>query len=540
MARTRTSLAARLAAPGIVRLAGAHDALGARLAARAGFDAVWASGLEISASRGVPDANILTMSEFLSAAQDMAEAVPVPVVADCDTGFGNSHNVIRLVKRYEAAGISAVCIEDKQFPKVNSLTAGRQDLAPVAEFVGKILAAANARSSPDFLIIARVEALIAGMSMDEALRRADAYAAAGADMVLIHSKDPSGDEIRDFCRAWDGRAPLVVVPTAYPQVGADELERLGVRMAIYANHGLRAAVRAVSQTFRTILAQGSTHSLEDSLAPLDEIFDLQGMPEMWRDEAAYLRSDVPDARCVILAAGDHSAAPSMREIAKDVPISGLDLNGSSLLERQVQALAGAGITDVTVIAGYRHEVVQARGVRKVVNAEWADTGEAASLSAAPSDGGRWTLVAYGDVLFEADVVLKLLRAGLDAALLVDRTHARAGRRDGKSPDLVRLDAAHPPGRRLLNGRDPARVTWIGSSHADGGADHEFTGLALFSPAAWRALFRDGAALPTASVPDLVQGLVDDGQPVHAIEVAAGWIEIHCFEDYQLACRLTAP
>lgn len=538
MSRHRTTLAAALANHGIVRLAGAHNALGARLAARAGFEGVWASGLEISASRGVPDANILTMSEVLSAAQDMAEAVGCPVVADCDTGFGNSHNVIRMVQRYEAAGVAAVCIEDKIFPKVNSLTSGRQELAPIAEFVGKILAAVNARTSPDFLIIARVEALIARLPMEEALRRADAYAGAGADMILIHSKDRTGNEIRTFAREWHGNAPLVVVPTAYPQVELNELEDLGIRMVIYANHGLRAAVRAVGETFRDILEHGSTREVETRVATLDEIFDLQGMPQLWRDEAAYLRRDVPDTRCVILAAGDHSAAPSMRDIARDTPISALDLNGRSLIDRQIEAVAGAGISDVTVVTGHLHEAVPDRGVRKLLNADWSTTGEAASLALAAEDDGRWTLVAYGDVLFETRVLLELLRSGHEAVLLVFRSDG-VGDRPGKKPDPVRLDTAVPHGRRFLHAREAARVTAIGADSAGPAADHEFTGLALFSPDAWHAMIANGAPDTMASLPDLIQLLVERGQPVRAIEVATGWIEIHSFEDYQLACRLTA-
>lgn len=123
----------------LIRVIGAHSALSAKIGEGAGFDCVWASGLEISTSYGVPDANILTMTDFLNAAISMNESVSIPVIADCDTGFGNSNNVIHMVKKYESAGIAAVCIEDKHFPKVNSFIPGRQELAPISEFVGKIL-----------------------------------------------------------------------------------------------------------------------------------------------------------------------------------------------------------------------------------------------------------------------------------------------------------------------------------------------------------------------------------------------------------------
>ena len=133
----------------------------------------------------LPEANIITVTDFFNAASSMNEAVNIPVIADCDTGFGNSNNVIHLVKKYEAAEIAAVCIEDKLFPKVNSFIPGRQELASIAEFVGKILVAKSAQNGPNFMIMARVEALIAGWGMEEALKRARAYTDAGADATLF-------------------------------------------------------------------------------------------------------------------------------------------------------------------------------------------------------------------------------------------------------------------------------------------------------------------------------------------------------------------
>jgi phosphoenolpyruvate phosphomutase len=284
-----TMLRQRLHGPGIVRLAGAHDALGARLAERAGFEGVWASSLEISASHAVPDAGILDASEFLAAAASMALAVRIPVVADCDGGFGTAINVIHMVRRYEAAGIAAICIEDKIFPKVNSLRAARQELAPVAEFVGKIEAAKSAQLSRDFLVIARVEALIAGRTQHEAQDRAHAYVDAGADAILIHDKGCAPDAILEFCRAWDRRVPLVAVPTTYHSITAAELSAAGVRIVIYANQGLRARVRATEHAFAEILREGRSTSIEREIAPLTTIFDLQGYPKLERDEATYVR-----------------------------------------------------------------------------------------------------------------------------------------------------------------------------------------------------------------------------------------------------------
>ncbi|SDW47963.1 phosphoenolpyruvate phosphomutase [Amycolatopsis xylanica] len=279
--------------PGPVRAAGAHNPLGARLAERAGFDAVWSSGLEISASQGLPDADILTMTELLAVAQSMAAAVSVPVIADCDAGYGNASNVMHLVRRYEAAGVAAVCIEDKTFPKVNSFVPGRQTLLPAEDFCNKIAAAKAAQSRPDLVVIARLEALVAGWGLDEALRRGEAYAEAGADMVLIHDKGKSPQPVLEFLQRWRRPVPVAVVPTTYHTVTADELSDAGAKLVIYANHGLRAAITAITSAFDTILRDGRTTGIEDRISPLSTVFDLQGMRQFIEAERRFVAERGP-------------------------------------------------------------------------------------------------------------------------------------------------------------------------------------------------------------------------------------------------------
>ncbi|MFE2164457.1 isocitrate lyase/phosphoenolpyruvate mutase family protein [Streptomyces sp. NPDC059447] len=279
------------ARPGAVRIVGAHNPLGARLAERAGFDGVWSSGLEISASQGLPDTDILTMTELHAVAESLAAAVGIPVVADCDAGYGNANNVMHMIRRYEAAGIAAVSIEDKRFPKVNSFMSARQELASVAEFCGKLAAAKSVQRDPDLMVIARIEALIAGWGMDEALRRGEAYVEAGADAVLIHAKGSSPQPILEFLHAWRLPTPVVVVPTTYHTVTADELAEAGAKMVIYANQGLRAGINAVTETFETILRDGRSTGVEDRIAPLSTVFDLQGMTQLLADEARFMKQD---------------------------------------------------------------------------------------------------------------------------------------------------------------------------------------------------------------------------------------------------------
>lgn len=273
------------------RIMAAHNPLSARLVEEAGFDGVWASGFEISAALGLPDISLVSMAEHLEVVRAMAARTRLPVVADIDTGFGNALNVLHAVRSYEAAGAAAVVIEDKVFPKVTSLVeGGRQDLLRIAEFQGKIEAARHARNDPDFLIIARTEALIAGAGPDAALERGRAYAAAGADLLLVHSKSSGPGEIEGFIAAWDGGIPIVIVPTAYPQMTMARAAASGrVGLVIYGNHAIRAAVAAMQQSFARIMADGDTLGVEGGIAPVGEIFRLQGMDQVARDEAAFLR-----------------------------------------------------------------------------------------------------------------------------------------------------------------------------------------------------------------------------------------------------------
>ncbi|WP_247315988.1 isocitrate lyase/phosphoenolpyruvate mutase family protein [Bradyrhizobium sp. 141] len=211
------SLRARMAETGLVHIMAAHSPFSAILAEEAGFDGLWASGFELSALYGLPDMSLISMTQHLDMLRAIAGRTRLPIVADIDTGYGNAINVIHAITEYERAGASAVVIEDKTFPKLTSLVAdGRQHLLRVEEFQGKIEAAITARSDPDFLVIARTEALIASLGEAEALHRAHAYAEAGADMILIHSKRANPSEIESFSRAWTGSVPLVIVPKRLP------------------------------------------------------------------------------------------------------------------------------------------------------------------------------------------------------------------------------------------------------------------------------------------------------------------------------------
>ena len=281
----------KMADSGLVHIMAAHSPISARLAEEAGFDGIWASGFELSALYGLADVSLVSMTQHLEMMRAMADRVRLPIVADIDTGFGNAINVIHAVQSYERAGASAVVIEDKSFPKVTSLVSdGRQDLLRIEEFQGKIEAACQTRNDAGFLVIARDEALIAGLGQHEALKRAAAYEEAGADMILIHSKQKTPDEVESFVRAWKGRVPIVIVPTAYPEMTADRIRALEkVKMVIYGNHAIRAAVTAMKDVFAAILKDGGIQNVDKKIVSVEEIFRLQDMDQVKINEKRYLR-----------------------------------------------------------------------------------------------------------------------------------------------------------------------------------------------------------------------------------------------------------
>ena len=269
----------------IVKVGGAFDAMSAKLVENAGFDAVWAGSFAISATHALPDASILTMTEFLNAASIMANACNIPIIADCDTGFGGPSNVTHMVRKYESAGISSICIEDKIFPKQNSLLEGGQnDLLSEKEFVAKILAANEAKNSKDFLIIARIEALISGLGMKEALKRADAYEKAGADVILIHSKQKNPDEIFEFTDSWKGNIPIAVIPTTYDSVKLSDIYEHKIKMVIYANQTLRAAYDAMENLLKEMAVTEKISDIKQKMSSMNEIFDLQEMYDIKNKE----------------------------------------------------------------------------------------------------------------------------------------------------------------------------------------------------------------------------------------------------------------
>ncbi len=534
----------RLAGRDPVVIVGAHNGLSAKLVEAAGFDGVWASGFEISAAHGVPDANILTMAECLSAAREINDAIDIPVIADCDNGFGNAVNVIRTVREYEAAGIAGICIEDNVFPKRCSFYAGvRRELVPALEHAGKVMAAREAATSRDFVVIARTEALIAGWGMDEALRRGHAYADAGADLVLIHSKAPTPAEVMEFARRWERDTPIIVVPTIYKGTTVDELAAAGIKAVIFANHALRSSLKAMRESLAILKREGKAGAIDDRIAPLKEVYELIGVPELEAQESRYLPRTDGATTAIVIAAGSSAVSGSQ-------PRAMLEVRGRTVLSRQVGALNVAGIRQIAVVRGHGADAVDVGGVRFYENQAWAETGEVASLFAAEDEMRGRFLALYGDVLFEPWVVERLLRSPDDITIVVDRSsidglpaEARAER------DLVVATRLPDVVERLLHPTERPRVRAMGRAVPADRGQAEFIGMAMFSGKG-AALAREAftryaerlayppfqgrSSFALATLPDFLQELIEEGTEVACVEVRGGWLEIDTFADYQRA------
>nr|CAD7603302.1 unnamed protein product [Timema genevievae] len=289
LGKKTTQLKNLLNSPQLTFLMEAHSGLSARIVQETGFSGIWASGLGISAQLGVRDSNEASWTQVLEVVEFMADATNIPILLDADTGYGNFNNARRLIRKLEDRGVAGCCIEDKCFPKTNSLLDGRQQpLADVEEFALKIKACKDHQRDPDFCVVARVEAFIAGWGLEEALERANAYREAGADAVLIHSKKADPSDIEAFMAKWNNKAPVVIVPTKYYSTPTSRFHELGIATVIWANHNLRASVTAMQETSRRILSDQSLLNVEKKVATVQEIFRLQQDHELKAAEGRYL------------------------------------------------------------------------------------------------------------------------------------------------------------------------------------------------------------------------------------------------------------
>jgi len=296
-----TRLRAMLQSEGLEFLMEAHNGLSAMIVEESGFSGIWASGLSMSAALGVRDNNEASWTQIVDVLEFMSDCTSIPILVDGDTGWGNFNNMRRAVTKLCQRDIAGICIEDKIFPKTNSFIGESQPLADMDEFCGKIKAGKDSQANDDFSIVARLEALISGLGMTEALKRAEAYHAAGADAVLIHSKKSSAAEVLEFTKEWAGRCPVVIVPTKYPWTATGEFRDAGISVAIWANHNMRASITAMRETTQRIYNEQSIEGVDKEIVKVSEVFELTGNDELSEAEKRYLPSNAEPESPGVLA-----------------------------------------------------------------------------------------------------------------------------------------------------------------------------------------------------------------------------------------------
>jgi phosphoenolpyruvate phosphomutase len=441
--KTRTmsqsqKLRALLSSPNVEHILEAHHALSATIVEEAGIPGLWASSLTLSCADGMRDNSELTMTEVLDVLETISAKVDIPILFDGDTGYGQFSHFQQLVRKLCLRQVAGVCIEDKVFPKTNSfLRSEGQDLAPIDEFCGKIRAGKDVQTDSDFVLVARTEALIVGLDIADALDRAERYAEAGADAVLIHSKDRTFAPIQEFMQRWSGRVPVVCVPTTYYSTPMDAFQDAGVSLVIWANHMLRASIGAMQNVANHIGRVGTARDLEDKIVSVKEVFRLQDADGLLEGERAYLASGSA-ATAVVLAA---TRGSGLDDLTRDRPKCMIPVGDVPAIEKMLQSLRAEGVKDISVVRGYKPEACQPGGVTCFDNPNWEASGELGSLQSARQAIKGEALIIYGDVVCKRYVLHELMSSDAPITIVVDGS--KSFLESGRSADRVKVSGPAP-------------------------------------------------------------------------------------------------
>ena len=253
---------------------GVHNAFTACLAERAGFDVLWLSSLEVSTSKLLPDINVITFSEVASIVKEIRLATTLPIFVDADNGYGSDDTAFRAAREFGCAGATAICIEDNAFPKRGSFYRGvdrhLEDTDGFCQRIEKVRRAIKDRQE----IIARTEALVAGFGAQAAIERARAYIEAGANAVFVQTNKSTLEEFRAVLSEIRTLAPIVITPTALPDVPADELHSLGADVIIYSNVVMRTITRAVNQVLTELKEKQCLSGVHNQITSMEALFEL--------------------------------------------------------------------------------------------------------------------------------------------------------------------------------------------------------------------------------------------------------------------------
>ena len=514
------------------------------------FDAIWESSLTDSASKGHPDIEVVSFDSRLHTIQEILAVTSKPLIVDGDTG-GDANNFEYMVSKLERAGVSAVIIEDKVFPKRNSLEAGtQQTLADPDVFAQKIKRGKNVLSTEDFMIIARLESLIAGKGLEDALARAKTYLLAGVDGIMIHSKSKNPEEILQFAQSYrhllrelDLDKPLVCVPTTYNTITEEELSAAGFHIIIYANHLLRAAYKSMIEVSKTLLLNQRSFEADPLCASVREIFKAVGFLDIKeKDQQDEQLANIP---VIIPAAGED---PILKPLLNGKPKAMMEIAGTTLLQRQISTLNQANLTDITVVAGYAHDQMKAESVAILNNADYKNGSMLHSIFTAREKMNNGFLMLYSDILLENHIITQLMDCKEDIVLVADNTIQYQRAEEGKVLDFIISKNKRPPSRRRISVVYDNILAKIGNKINPETATHEFIGLGKFSKTGaeqfiqtykdcvqnYKGKFQEADDIARFTFTDLIQEMIDRGFVINFLEIHQGWLEIHREEDIALA------
>ncbi|MGD2066700.1 MAG: phosphoenolpyruvate mutase [Candidatus Bathyarchaeota archaeon] len=513
------------------------------------FDALWASGFTDSTSKGLPDTEVVSIDSRFNTIEQIVNVTRKPVIVDGDTG-GEITRFEYFIGKLERLGVSAIVIEDKVYPKRNSLDSNSiQKLEEPQLFAEKIRTGKKATLSKDFLIFARIESLIAGCTVEDALFRAEKYLLAGADGIVIHSRETNPVRVLKFakeyatlCNKLGFSKPLICIPTTYNTITEEELKEHGFNIVIYANHLMRASIKSMQDICKLILLKGRAFETGPYCTPVNKILSMVGFPEInERDKRLAKQSK---AKVIIIGAGEPKET-----IAVGLPTAMLEVNGKTIIQRQLDVLKQCGITDVTVVRGYKKEKFDVKDA-KFYDVDDYSQGSLHSLFTSRTEMDDGFILIFSDILFDESIIIKLLKSKEDIVLVADASYPFHRHEIDKELDLIigkQKDGFY---------REPSigiekEMSFIGKKIKKEIATHEFIGIAKFSKYGAQDLievynacknnhkgkFHESESFDTASIVAMLQEMIERGFKIHYIETNKGWMEIHNKKDYEMAKKV---
>lgn len=515
----------------------AHSGLSGLVAEKLNFDFIWESSLTDSASKGLPDASIVGNESRLHTIDEILNVTTKPMIVDGDTG-GDEDNFRFLIKRLENQGVSAVIVEDKVFPKRNSfggtVSSGMEDPEIFAQ---KLKVGVNTKSTENFLIIARLESLIAGLGMNETLLRAEKYINAGVDGIMIHSKIKDPKEVLDFIPRFErickeiGRRPyLIAVPTTYNSIKDNELFKSGVDIIIHANHLLRASYNAMTETAKLISDSERSYEADSQISSVKEIFSVVGYDKIIERD----KEKAPEVIGIIASAGDHKIGNQNRSLKK--------ISGIPLITHQIDTFKKVGIENLKITVSNTSEFKEFED--KNIKLVEIDTGSSDQLLDSIMKGFENvdgpSILAYGDIMFNEKIVSELIQNEDDIVIASDSSYKYHKHDIDKKLELVSYkNNINDNSRRKLKLTDIYEISNLGKDLNIDDAQSEFFGLAYFSANGNSLLKSSYEEIKNSdenanSLVDILNFMIRKEIKIVCNEFNGGWIELHTENDFKLA------